>query len=176
MLDIERRKFITLLGGAGAWPLVAKAQQIERVYRIGFLANDPKIQNTTFGLAFVDGLREGGFIEGKNILVDWRFAEGRPELYDQHANALVRLRMDLIVTSVAPATKAAKKATSSIPIVMLNVSDPVAQAIVSSLAAPGGNITGLVLHESPEMAAKRFRRFPEWDSSCSRLSHMRSKK
>jgi putative tryptophan/tyrosine transport system substrate-binding protein len=154
---MRRREFIAGLAGATAWPLVALGQQqTERVHRIGFLANDPAIQNSALGLSFLQGLRENGFMDGKNILIDWRFAEGRPDLYSPLADALVRLRMYLIVTSTALATKAAKQATNAIPIVMLNVSDPVSQGIIASLAFPGGNVTGLVLDESSEIAGKRL--------------------
>jgi putative tryptophan/tyrosine transport system substrate-binding protein len=153
---MRRREFITLLGAAAAWPLSARAQQAGKIYRIGFLANDPTIPNTAAGTAFLEGLREGGFIEGKNILVDWRFAEGRGDRYAHLAETFVRLQMDLIVTSAVSATIAAKQATRNIPIVMLNVADPVGQGIIASLAFPEANITGLVQDESPEIAPKRL--------------------
>ena len=154
--QLKRREFITLLGGAAEWPLSARAQQAGKIYRIGFLANDPTIPNTAAGAAFLEGLREGGFIEGKNVLVDWRFAEGRGDRYAHLAETFVRLQMDLIVTSAVSATIAAKQATRNIPIVMLNVADPVGQGIIASLAFPEANITGLVQDESPEIAPKRL--------------------
>jgi putative ABC transport system substrate-binding protein len=134
----------------------AGAQQVGKVYRIGALANDSTIPKTAAGAAFRDGLREGGFIEDNNILIDWRFAEGRAERYAELAATLVRLRMDLIVASGALSAIAAKQATKTIPVVMTNVSDPVALGIVSSLARPEGNITGVIEDDSPQLAAKRL--------------------
>ena len=168
---IKRREFITLLGGAATWPIAALGQQqTERVHRIGFLANDPAFQNSALGLSFLRGLRENGFMDGQNILIDWRFAEGRPDLYGPLADALVRLRMELIVTSTAPATKAAKQATNTIPIVMLNVSDPVSQGIIASLAFPRGNVTGVVLDESSEIAGKRLQLIKDAIPEISRVA------
>src|SRR5215472_15751392 len=134
---MKRRDFITLLGGAAAaWPLAARAQQAGKVYRIGFLANDPAIPTQPAGQAFLDGLREGGFIEGKNIVIERRFAEGRLDRYAGLVAELLRLEVDVLVTSAEEATLAAKRATTRIPIVMMNVSDPVGQGIVASLAHP----------------------------------------
>jgi putative ABC transport system substrate-binding protein len=153
---MNRRKIITLLGSAPAWPLVARAQQAGKVYRIGFLGNDPGIPTQLAGKAFVDGLREDGFVEGKNVLIDWRFGEGIKERHVELAAALVRLQMDLIVTSGNLAPLAAKQATQTIPIVMLNVSDPVGLGIVTNLASSGGNITGVSQDDSAEIAGKRL--------------------
>jgi putative tryptophan/tyrosine transport system substrate-binding protein len=145
MLDLRRREFITLLSGAAAaWPLAARAQQTGKVYRIGFLANDPAIPMQPAGQAFLDGLREGGFIEGGNIIIERRFAEARPDRYAKLVAELIQLDVDVLVTSAEEATLAAKRATTKIPIVMMNVSDPVGQGIVASLAHPGGNITGVI--------------------------------
>jgi putative tryptophan/tyrosine transport system substrate-binding protein len=120
---VKRRQFITLLGGATAWPLAARAQQSGKIYRIGFLANDLAIPAQPAGQAFLDGLRESGFIEGKNIIIERRFAEGRADRYAELVAELVRLNVDLIVTSGDTATLTAKRATTKIPIVMMNVSD-----------------------------------------------------
>ena len=130
---MRRREFITLLGGAAAaWPLAARAQQPpDKFYRIGFLANDPEIPAQPAGQAFLDGLRQSGFIENKNIMIEGRFSEER---LDRNAQ--------LVATSGNEATLAAKRATSKIPVVMLNVSDPIGQGIIASLAHPEGNITG----------------------------------
>jgi putative tryptophan/tyrosine transport system substrate-binding protein len=154
---IGRRKFLATLGGAAAaWPLAARAQQAGRVYRIGFLANDPAIPMQPAGQAFLDGLREGGFIEGGNIIIERRFAEARPDRYAKLVAELIQLDVDVLVTSAEEATLAAKRATTKIPVVMMNVSDPVGQGIVASLAHPGGNITGVIQDDSPEIAAKRM--------------------
>jgi putative tryptophan/tyrosine transport system substrate-binding protein len=154
---MKRREFITLLGSvAAAWTLEARAQQPGKIYRIGFLANDPAIPAQPAGQAFLDGLREGGFIEGKNIIIERRFAEGRTDRYADLVAELVRLNVDVIVTSADTATLAAKRATTKIPIVMMNVSDPVGQGIVASLAHPQGNITGVIQDDSAEITAKRM--------------------
>ena len=154
---MRRREFVTLLVGAAiAWPLVTRAQQAGKVYRIGFLANDPTIPTQPAGQAFLDGLRENGFVEGKNIIIERRFAEARPDRYADLVAELIRLEVDVLVTSAEEATLAAKRATTNIPIVMINVSDPVGQGIVQSLAHPGGNITGVIQDDSPEVAAKRM--------------------
>jgi putative tryptophan/tyrosine transport system substrate-binding protein len=154
---VKRREFIAMVGGAtAAWPLAARAQQAGKIYRIGFLANDPTIPAQPAGKAFVDGLRESGFVEGKNFIVERRFAEGRIEQYDFLVSELINLGVDVLVTSANDATLAAKRATSQIPIVMMNVLDPVGTGIVVSLARPGGNITGVIQDESGEIAARRL--------------------
>src|SRR6516162_7182181 len=96
---MRRRAFITLLGGAAAWPLAVRAQQPGKVYRIGFLANDPSIPTQPVGQAFLDGLRESGFIEGKNIVIERRFTEGRLDRYADLVAELIRLEADVLVTS-----------------------------------------------------------------------------
>jgi putative ABC transport system substrate-binding protein len=157
MLDVRRRDFVALLGGAvAALPLAARAQQPRKIYRIGFLANDPTIPAQPAGRAFLDGLGESGFIEGKNIIIERRFAEGIVDRYPVFAAELVRLDVDAMVVSSNSAVVAAKQATKTIPIVMLNGVDPVAQGIVTSLAHPGGNITGLTQDDSARLAAKRM--------------------
>ena len=169
---MRRREFITLLGGAAvAWPLVTRAQQVGKVYRIGFLANDPTIPTQPAGQAFLDGLRENGFVEGKNIIIERRFAEARPDRYADLVAELIRLEVDVLVTSAEEATLAAKRATTNIPIVMINVSDPVGQGIVPSLAHPGGNITGVIqitrqkLQRSGCNSSRMpFRVLPRWQS------------
>ena len=154
---MRRRDFISFAGGAAAaWPVAARGQQDGKIYRIGFLANDPAIPTTAAGSAFRTGLRESGLVEGDNILIDWRFAEGRADRYAELAATLVRLRMDLIVASSNPSVVAAKQATRTIPIVMLNGTDPVGRGIVASLARPGGNITGVIEDETAQIAAKRL--------------------
>jgi len=153
---MKRRQFITLLGGlAVAWPLAARAQQAGKLYRIGFLANDPTIPTQPAGRAFLDGLRDSGFIEGKNVIIDRRFTEGRLDRYSPLVDELVQLGPDVLVTSANDATQAAKQATTTIPIVMMNVSDPIGQGIVTSLARPEGNITGVIQDDTAEISTKR---------------------
>ena len=160
---MRRRDFITgAAGSAAVWPLTARAQQLpDKIYRIGFLANDPAIPTQPAGQAFLDGLRQSGFIEGKNIIIERRFAEGRLDRYAELVAELIRLEVDVLVTSANEATLAAKRATSRIPIVMLNVSDPIGQGIVATLAHPEGNITGGTQDDSAEIEAKRMQFFKD---------------
>lgn len=154
---LRRREFITSLGAMTiAWPFAAHAQQAAKTYRIGFLANDPTIPSQPAGAAFVNELRATGFVEGKNILIDWQFAEGRIDRYGSLAAKLVGLQMDLIVASTSLAANAVKQATKSIPIVMLNVTDPIGYGIITNLASPEGNVTGLTQENSAEIAGKRL--------------------
>src|SRR5215471_3455251 len=157
MSSMKRREFMRLLAGAaGAWPLAVRAQQRGNIYGIGFLANDPTIPTQSAGKAFLQGLQENGLVEGKNLFIERRFAEGRFDRASELAAELVRLDLDLIVVSGTNNAIAASKATKLIPIVMANVFDPTALGIVASLAFPGGNITGLSNDVSPELASKRL--------------------
>jgi putative tryptophan/tyrosine transport system substrate-binding protein len=114
---MRRREFITLVGGAAvAWPLAARAQQGGKVYRIGFIGNDPTIPITTAGAAFVEGLRENGFVEGKNIAIQWRFAEGRGDRPAALIGELVRDNIDVLVTSGAQNHVAAKRPRRRFPL------------------------------------------------------------
>ena len=136
-------------------PLAAEAQPAGKTYRIGFLANvpptTPQVARNWDGLT--QGLREHGYVEGKNLQIERRYAEGRPERWPELASELVRLKVDLIVVNTTPAAVAAKKATSTIPIVFVGAIDPVGAGIAASLARPGGNVTGVALL-LPEMSAK----------------------
>jgi ABC-type uncharacterized transport system substrate-binding protein len=143
---VKRREFITLLGGAAAWPLAARAQQAERVRRIGLLmasADDREGQARVTPLK--EGLKELGWTDGRNIQIETRFGGGDAGRIRAHAAELVALAPDVLVGHATPGTRALRQATSSIPIVMVAVNDPVEQGFVSSLAHPGGNITGFAL-------------------------------
>jgi putative tryptophan/tyrosine transport system substrate-binding protein len=143
MSDMRRRQFITLLGGAAAWPLAAKAQQGERMRRIGVLmgvADDPEGQARVAALK--QGLQELGWTDGRNIQIETRFGGADAGRIRAHAAELVALAPDVIVANTTPVIRALRQATSFIPIVMAGVNDPVEQGFVSSLAHPGGNITG----------------------------------
>jgi putative ABC transport system substrate-binding protein len=153
---MKRRTVIAALGGTAAWPLVARAQQLGKIYRIGFIANDPTIPSQPVWSAFLDVLRENGFTEGKNIIIERRFTEGSLDRSADLAKELVDLRVDVIASSGTDTTLAVKRATNTTPVVMLNVSDPVEQGIVASLAHPGGNITGVIQNQSAEIAAKQL--------------------
>jgi putative ABC transport system substrate-binding protein len=120
---------------------LAEGHQSAKIPRIGYLSGGSLRSGNTEG--FRRGLRELGYVEGKNILIEWRFADGRPTLRSEHAAELVRLKVDVIVTSSATDTRAAKDATATIPIVMGQGDDPVKLGFVTSLARPDGNITGL---------------------------------
>src|SRR6516225_5455209 len=143
---MRRRAFITLLGSATMWPLAARAQQVAKIPRIGVI--DP----TAVWGPFRQGLRDLGYIEGRNIAIEYRSAEGRPERLVAAATELSRLPVDVIVTLGSQATEAAKQATTTIPIVMAAIGDPVRAGFVASLAHPGGNISGNTIL-GPEVAA-----------------------
>jgi len=138
---MERRRFIeVVIGGLLAAPLAAEAQQAGKAYRIGFLVF---VSSEARYRGFQQGLRELGYVEGQNIAIEFRSADGSLERLSDFADELVRLRVDVIVAGSTLGANAAKRATSTIPIVMANVTDPVGTGLVSSLARPGGNITGL---------------------------------
>ena len=142
---MRRREFITLLGGAAAaWPLVARAQQAGKIYRIGFLWDSPDAFLDALE-AFRQGLRDLGYVEGRNIAIEYRWAEGKPERMRELAEELVRLKVDVIVAPSSIYTEAAKRATSTIPIIFVSHADPLGSRHVADLARPGGNITGLSL-------------------------------
>ena len=139
--QLKRREFITLLGGAtAAWPLVALAQS---AYRIGVLDTTSAALNATNFDALRQGLRQHGYIEGQNLVIEYRSADGRAERFPDLAAELVRLNVDLIVTRGTPAIFAAKNATKTIPVVMAASGDPLGAGVVAGLARPGGNVTGL---------------------------------
>ena len=152
---MRRREFITLLGGAAAgWPLAARAQQT-KVARIGFLGLDSASSHAARLAALRAGLRDLGWLEGTNLLIEYRWAEGNYERLRGLADELVQLKIDVLVTHATPGALAAKSATSTIPIVLTAVGDIVALGLASSLRVPGGNITGLSTF-TPELTAKRL--------------------
>ena len=151
---IARREFITLLGGAAAWPLGARVQQAGKLPTIGYLGGATPSAMSQLLAAFVQRLRELGWIEGRTVAFEVRWAEGSSERFAEIAAEFVRLKVDVIVTS-GPPVFAAKKATSVIPIVFATVADPLSTGLVASLARPGGNVTGLSI-TSPELAGKRL--------------------
>jgi putative ABC transport system substrate-binding protein len=168
---MRRREFIKLMAGSAvAWPLAARAQRPGKIYRIGFLGNDPTIPTQVAGKAFVEGLRDNGFVEGKNIVIERRFAGGRRDRALELAVELVGLDVDLIATSSVVAVAAAKEGRIKIPVVMLNIYDPVGIGLVASLAHPGGSITGMSGQVSPEMAGKRLTLLKEALPGISRVA------
>jgi putative tryptophan/tyrosine transport system substrate-binding protein len=156
MLTLRRREFITLVGGAAAaWPLAARAQQpAVKLPTIGFLGASTSSNWAQWSAAFVQRLRELGWIEGRTVAIEYRWAEGRSERSAEIANEFVRLKVDVIVT-VGSAVLPAMHATSTIPIVFAIAVDPVGSGMVASLARPGGNVTGLSV-QSVDLAGKRL--------------------
>src|SRR5215470_9683555 len=151
----KRRDFITLLGGAAAWPLAARAQQPSKLPTIGFLgANTASTQRTSTD-AFVQRLHQLGWIENRTVAIEYRWGEGRDERFAEIAAEFVRLKVDVILTYATPSSLAAKKATAVIPIVFAAAGDPVGTGLVASLARPGGNITGLSIQQT-DLASKRL--------------------
>jgi len=139
MFDIRRREFITLLGGAAAvWPLAVRAQQPDKIWRMGFIARG----HESFYDALFQGLQELGYVEGRNFIVERRYAGDRTERFQEFAAEMVRLKADIIVVVTTPAALAVKKVTRTIPIVHPNAINPVESGLVDSLAHPGGNLTG----------------------------------
>lgn len=138
---MKRREFITLLAGAAAvLPLAAHAQQARKIPRIGY--RSPRTRLSLVDRSFLQGLRELGYVDGKNIFIEYRFARGKFKQLPALASELARLNVDVIVGVLTQSSLAAKTATTTIPVVMLGVSDPVASGLVASLARPGNNITG----------------------------------
>ena len=156
----QRREFVTLLGGAAAWPLAARAQKSEKIARIGYLSSANPRSMPAFQ-AFEQRLRELGYFEGQNIVIEYRNAEGEIDRLPDLAADLVRLDVNVIVTASDPATRAAKGATTTIPILMMAINyDPIALGYIDSIARPGANVTGLYFQHL-ELLAKRYGLFKE---------------
>jgi putative ABC transport system substrate-binding protein len=152
---MRRRDFITLIGGAAAWPLAARAQQLDVVRRIGVLTGfaESDREGQAFVAAFREGLQKLGWVEGRNIRIDYRWAALDTDLMQRFAKELVALQPDLILTQSTPAAAAMLQQTHTIPIVFAIVADPIGSGFVASFPQPGGNITGFVTME-PTMAGK----------------------
>jgi putative tryptophan/tyrosine transport system substrate-binding protein len=147
---LRRREFVTYVGAAAAaWPLAARAQRA-KVYRLGILAN---ARGPGPWEGFFRGLRDLGYVDGQNLIVEWRYSEGQGERWPELAGELVGLKVDAIVVFTTPAALAAKQATSTIPIIIPTAIDPVGAGLAASLARPGGNVTGVGLL-LPEISAK----------------------
>jgi len=152
---VKRRAFITLLGGAATWPLAARAQQSGKLPKIGLLGSGTAAVQGPWVAAFVQRMRELGWIEGRTVVLEVRWAEGRPERFTEIAAEFVRFKVEVIMTYGTAAVIAAKQATSIIPIVFAVANDPIGSGLVASLARPGVNVTGLSL-QSTDIAAKRL--------------------
>ena len=168
---MRRREFITLLGGVAAWPLAARAQQPGKLPIIGYLgATSPSAESQRVA-ALVQRLREFGWIESRNLTIEYRYAEGRNERYAELAAEFVRLNVDVIVTYGTPAVAAAKQATAVIPIVFAVAGDPLGSKLIASLARPGGNVTGLS-NQKTDLADKRLELLREIVPGFRRLAIM----
>jgi hypothetical protein len=171
-LIYQRREFMTLLGGAAAsWPVAARAQQAGKLPTIGILGSGTPAGHGQWYAGFVQRLRELGWTEGRNLAIEYRWAEGRSERFAEIVAEFARLRIDVIATSGTAAVAAAKQATSTIPIVFAAAGDPVGTGLVASLAKPGGNVTGLSLQQS-DLAGKRLEILREAVPGLRRLAIM----
>jgi putative tryptophan/tyrosine transport system substrate-binding protein len=166
---MRRRKFIMLVGGAVAWPLGAGAQPSDKLRTIGFLGATTPLAEGQWLTAFVQRLRQLGWMEGRNLSIEVRWAEGGSERYAEIAAEFVRLKVDLIVTYATPPVLAAKQTTSIIPIIFASAADPVGTGLVASLARPGGNVTGLS-NQQGDTAAKRLELLREVIPGLGRLA------
>lgn len=167
---LKRRDFMALIGGVAVWPVTTSAQPSAKLLTIGFLgANTPAAQSQ-WTAAFVNRLRELGWIEDRTVSIEYRWGEGRAERFDEFLGEFVRLKVDVIVTAGA-AVRAAKQATSVIPIVFAVANDPLGAGLVTSLSRPGGNVTGLS-NQASDLGAKRLEVLREVIPSVRRLAIM----
>ena len=146
---MKRREFVTLLGGAAAWPLAARAQQGERVRRIGVLLNTAAddLMAQARVAAFVQGLQAAGWSDGRNLRIDTRWAASDPDNFRKYAAELIALGPDVVLASTTPAVLQLQQASRTVPIVFVSAIDPVGSGLIASMARPGGNITGFVVFE-----------------------------
>jgi ABC-type uncharacterized transport system substrate-binding protein len=170
---MRRRNFITLLGGAAAWPLAARAQQPDRMRRVGVLAgmgeSDPEAQSTVEALD--QTLQRFGWVEGRNLRIDRRWGAGNPGRIETFAKALIALEPDVIVAHGTPAAIPLRKETSTIPIVFVQVTDPIESGFIANLAHPGGNMTGFTSQE-PSMVGKWVEMLKEMAPRISRVAFL----
>ena len=158
---MDRRAFLgTLAGGLLAPPLAAGAQQAGKVHRIGFLGNSTQTLEANLVRPFRDGFRDLGYVEGRDLVIEYRWAEGQYERFPALIAELIALKVDVIVTAGTPAALAVRRATTTIPLVMVAVGDPVGSGLVKSLAHPGGTLTGLV-SIAPDLEGKRLQLLTE---------------
>jgi ABC-type uncharacterized transport system substrate-binding protein len=170
-MAVRRRDFVkAIIGSATGWPLAARAQP-EKLPIIGFLGPLSLSAETKWTAAFVQRMREHGWIEGRTVVIEYRWAEGRSERFAEIAAEFVRLKVDVIVTAATAAVIALKQATSVIPIVFAVAGDPVGTGLVASLARPGGNVTGLS-NQSADIASKRLDLLREVVPNLHRLAIM----
>jgi putative ABC transport system substrate-binding protein len=169
-LRATRREIVAVLGSAAAWPVVAPGQQVAKLPTIGFLGGTSANDAPWVG-AFLQRLRELGWIDGRNFVIEYRWAEGSRDRAAQLTAEFVKLKVDVIVTYATPMVLGAKQATSVIPIIFSGLADPVGTGVVASLARPGGNLTGLSLQQT-DIASKRLEFLREIVPSLRRLAIM----
>ncbi|MGA7312231.1 MAG: ABC transporter substrate-binding protein [Pseudolabrys sp.] len=168
---MRRRDFITVLGGTVAsWPLKANAQQ-SLTPTIGYLGANSASAQRDWTAAFLEGLREHGWIDGRNVMIEYRWADGRAERYDEIAAEFVRLKVNVIVSAGNEASAAAKRATSVIPVVFPVAGDPIGTGLVTSLAHPGGNATGISIQQT-DLVSKRLELIREVVPNLHRIALM----
>jgi putative ABC transport system substrate-binding protein len=170
-IRIRRREFVTLLGGGASWPLAARAQQSGKLPTIGYLGATTPSAGGRLLAVFVARLRELGWLDGRTVAIEYRWAKGHNELLAKFAAEFVRRKVNVIVAGATPPTIAAKQATSTIPIVFAAAGDPVGTGLVASLARPSGNVTGLSLQQS-DIAGKRLELLREVVPGLRRLAIM----
>jgi putative ABC transport system substrate-binding protein len=168
---MRRRELITLFGASALWPIAAQAQRAGKLPTIGFFGSSTPSVMSRWIAAFVQRLREHGWTEGRTVAIEYRWAEGREQRYAEIAEEFARLNVNVIVTYGTPPSKAAKRATAIIPIVFAAAADPIGGGLVSSLARPGGNITGLSLQQS-DIAGKKLELLREVVTGLHRLALM----
>ncbi len=172
---IDRRAFISgVVGATVPWPRAAHARTPEKARRVGLVMTTTPVAASHITAAFAEGLRELGHIEGKNVVLEYRWAEGHIERFPELVADLVRQRVDVIVASSQGPALAAKRATQTIPIVMVNATDPVEVGLVASLARPGGNVTGLSQQITPEIRGKQLQLLKEVLPKGSQVAVLRS--
>jgi putative tryptophan/tyrosine transport system substrate-binding protein len=169
--QLKRRDFITLLGGAAVWPMAARAQQAGKLPTIGFFSPRTAAAARLSVAALVQRLGELGWIEGRTVAIQYRWADGHDEQLAAIASEFARLKVDVIVTHATEPVKAAKQATAGIPIVFASAADPVSNGLVASLSRPGGNVTG-ISSLTVELAGKRLELLRELIPSVHRLAIM----
>jgi putative ABC transport system substrate-binding protein len=180
---LRRRSFITLLGGAAvAWPLAARAQQTGRVYRVGLVFTTSPVSEMAgpdpihpAARSFVQSLRALGYLQGQNLVLEHRSAEGRFERFPEIIRELVSIKVDVIVTVTNPMTQAARDVTRTVPIVMAYSVSPVEHGLVQSLSRPGGNVTGLTMNVGSEIPGKQLQLLKELLPRISRVAFLHSK-
>jgi len=166
---IGRREFVRVLGGAAAWPMLARAQQREAMRRIGILISTTADDRRRQIDAFRGGLREFGWIEGQNIRIDYRFADGNPDQFSVLARELIALHSEMIFAQSTPVAIVLQRETRAVPIVFVEVSDPIGSGFVTSLARPDGNLTGIIQYE-PGITGKWLAMLKEIAPSLARVA------